>query len=143
MRIVVVPASPKTGQATIRTLLADASKPAVTGVYRDVRRAPAEFTNNPRFTAVEGDVADAKRLLGPALDCYSQDADAVATITPPLHAEADPIAKARELAGNVKHAITARKASVKRLVYISSVGTQLEHGTVFKYPISISIPISI
>ncbi|KAK8134795.1 hypothetical protein PG984_006807 [Apiospora sp. TS-2023a] len=125
MHIVVIPASPKTGQATIRTLLADASAPTVTGVYRDVHRAPAEFIHHPRFTAVQGDVTDATSLLG----CYFEGAYAVATITPPLHDEADPIAKAREVSLNVKHAITARRASARRLVYVSSVGAQLEHCT--------------
>ncbi|KAK7978605.1 hypothetical protein PG996_004660 [Apiospora saccharicola] len=129
MHIVIIPASTKTGQATIRTLLADAPAPTVTGVYRDVHRAPAEFIDNPRFTAVQGDVTDAKSLLAPALDCYFERADAVATITPPLHNETDPIAKAREAALNVKQAVSARRASAKRLVYISSVGAQLEHGT--------------
>lgn len=143
MHVVVISASPKTAQATIRTLLDDPSGPTATGIYRDVSKAPAEFVENIRFAAVQGDVADAKSLLAPALDSYFEGADAVAVITPPLHNEADPLAKPRELADNLKHAITARGASVERLVYISSVGAQMEHGTVFKYPISIAIPISI
>ncbi|KAK8093693.1 hypothetical protein PG997_000378 [Apiospora hydei] len=126
MHIVVLPASPKTAQSTIRALLADPSAPTVTGVYRDPRRAPAEFRSHPRFKAVQGDIADA-----PSLDGVFARADAVATITPPLYANADPIAKARELAGNVKHAVLGGggSSSVKRLVYVSSVGAQFEHGT--------------
>ncbi|KAK8863361.1 NmrA family protein [Apiospora arundinis] len=126
MHIVVVPASPKTGQATIRALLDHPSAPTVTGVYRDVRRVPIDFKEHPRFRAVQGDVADARSLLDLS-DSVFGNADAVATITPPLHAEANPIAKAHELAANVKKAIG--KGHVKRLVYVSSVGAQLEHGT--------------
>ncbi|KAK6844216.1 hypothetical protein PG995_014326 [Apiospora arundinis] len=127
MHIVVVPASPKTGQATIRALLDDPSEPTVTGVYRDVRRVPVEFKEHPRFRAVQGDVADAQSLLDLS-DSVFGNADAVATITPPLHAEANPIAKAGELAANLKKAIIG-KGRVKRLVYVSSVGAQLENGT--------------
>ena len=126
MHIVVVPASPKTGQATIRALLDDPSAPTVTGVYRDVRRAPDEFKGHPRFKAVEGDIADAQSLA--SIESVFAGADAVATITPPLHAESDPVPRAGELAANVKNAIG--QGSVKRLVYVSSVGAQLEHGTV-------------
>ncbi|KAK8039870.1 hypothetical protein PG993_008281 [Apiospora rasikravindrae] len=127
MHIVVLPASPKTSQSTIRALLADPAEPTVTGVYRDARRVPDEFRQHPRFEAVQGDIADAQ-----SLDGVFAGADAVATITPPLHAEADPIAKARELAGNVKHAVLGqggKSSSVKRLVYVSSVGAQFEQGT--------------
>ncbi|KAK8129380.1 NAD(P)-binding protein [Apiospora kogelbergensis] len=62
MHIVVVPASPKTGQATIRALLDDSSEPTVTGVYRDVSRAPVASTEHLRFQAVKGDVADVRSL---------------------------------------------------------------------------------
>lgn len=134
MHIVVVPASPKTGQATIRALLDDSSEPTVTGVYRDVSRAPVASTEHLRFQAVKGDVADVRSLA--PLNGVFADADAVATIPPPLHAEADPIAKAGEMAANVKQAIGRYGGSVKRLVYASSVGAQFEHGTVSSYLIN-------
>src|SRR5690242_13569983 len=54
MHITVVPASPKTGQATIRALLADPSNPTVKGYYRDLSKVPAEFKSDPRFEAVQG-----------------------------------------------------------------------------------------
>ncbi|WQF82490.1 Putative NAD(P)-binding domain, NAD(P)-binding domain superfamily [Colletotrichum destructivum] len=122
MHVFVVPASPKTGQATIRALLHDASRPSVTGVYRDLGKVPAEFRDHPQFTAVEGDVADVGtlRLAG---------ADAVVTITPPLYSDAEPLARAREMAANVKFAVGRTSGSVRRLVYVSSVGAGLEHGT--------------
>ncbi|KAF3805461.1 hypothetical protein GCG54_00002806 [Colletotrichum gloeosporioides] len=123
MQIVVVPASPKTGQATIRALLEDASELTVTGVYRDIGRVPAEFMEHPRFKAVKGDVANVGSLK-------FSGADAVVTITPPLHSESKPLTRAREMAANVKYAIGMAGDSVKRLIYISSVGAQLEHGTV-------------
>ncbi|KAI8261398.1 Heterokaryon incompatibility protein 6, OR allele [Colletotrichum sp. SAR 10_98] len=120
--IVVVPASPKTGQATIRALLEDPSEPTVTGVYRDMGRVPAEFREHPRFRAVKGDVANVGSLK-------FSGADAVVTITPPLYSESKPLTRAREMAANVKYAIGMAGDTVKRLVYISSVGAQLEHGT--------------
>ncbi|KAF5510431.1 hypothetical protein CGCS363_v003862 [Colletotrichum siamense] len=122
MQIVVVPASPKTGQATIQALLEDPSEPTVTGVYRDTGRVPAEFREHPRFRAVKGDVANVGSLK-------FSGADAVVTITPPLYSESKPLTRAREMAANVKYAIGMAGDSVKRLVYISSVGAQLEHGT--------------
>ncbi|KAJ0366920.1 hypothetical protein COL154_003427 [Colletotrichum chrysophilum] len=122
MQIVVVPASPKTGQATIRALLEDPSEPTVTGVYRDTGRVPAEFREHPRFRAVKGDVANVGSLK-------FSGADALVTITPPLYSESKPLTRAREMAANVKYAIGMAGDSVKRLVYISSVGAQLEHGT--------------
>ncbi|KAK2023524.1 NAD(P)-binding protein [Colletotrichum zoysiae] len=123
MHVFVVPASPKTGQATIRALLDDASHPYVTGVYRDLGRGvPAEFRDHPRFTAIKGDVANvgALKLAG---------ADAVVTITPPLHIESKPTARAREMAANVKYAIGRAGGTVQRVVYVSSAGAHLEHGT--------------
>ncbi|KAE9576534.1 hypothetical protein CGCF415_v002000 [Colletotrichum fructicola] len=122
MQIVVVPASPKTGQATIRALLEDPSEPTVTGVYRDTGRVPTEFREHPRFRAVKGDVANVGSLK-------FSGADAVVTITPPSYSESKPLTRAREMAANVKYAIGMAGDTVKRLVYISSVGAQLEHGT--------------
>ncbi|TQN73786.1 hypothetical protein CSHISOI_01638, partial [Colletotrichum shisoi] len=122
MHVFVVPASPKTGQATMRALLHDASRPSATGVYRGLGKVPAEFRDHPQFTAVVGDVADVRtlRLAG---------ADAVVTITPPLYSDAEPLARAREMAANVKFAVGRTGGSVRRLVYVSSVGAGLEHGT--------------
>ncbi|KZL83190.1 hypothetical protein CI238_04543 [Colletotrichum incanum] len=122
MHVFVVPASPKTGQATIRALLDDASHPSVTGVYRDLERVPVDFRDNARFTAIKGDVANVGTLKFAG-------ADAIVTITPPLFSESKPIARAREMAANVKYAIGRAGDSVRRLVYVSSVGAHLEHGT--------------
>ncbi|KAK4098117.1 NAD(P)-binding protein [Parathielavia hyrcaniae] len=121
MHITVVPASPKTGQAAIRSLLADASNPAVRGYYRDLAKVPAEFKANPRFEAVQGDVEDAA-----SLDFTGS--DAVLNITPPLYDERDIIAHARLVSENVKAAVKLAE-SVKRLVLLSSVGAQYDHGT--------------
>ncbi|KAK4149280.1 hypothetical protein C8A00DRAFT_38129 [Chaetomidium leptoderma] len=121
MQVTVVPASPKTGQATIRTLLADPSNPTVKGYYRDLSKVPAEFTSNPRFEAVKGDVEDAGSL-------DFSGSDTVLNITPPLYEEKDIIAHARLVSENVKAAVK-KAASVKRLVLLSSVGAQYDHGT--------------
>ncbi|SPQ23986.1 316bd447-dc06-46fb-ada7-8818c044f9b3 [Thermothielavioides terrestris] len=122
MHITVVPASPKTGQATIRSLLADARNPTVRGVYRDLAKVPAEFKSHPRFEAVQGSVEEAS-----SLDLSGS--DAVLNITPPLYVEErDIVAHARLVSENVKAAVQ-KAASVKRLVLLSSVGAQYDHGT--------------
>jgi uncharacterized protein YbjT (DUF2867 family) len=121
MQFTVVPASPKTGAAAVRSLLADPSA-TVKGYYRDLNKVPAEFKANPRFEAVKGDVEDAATL-------DFAGSDAVLVITPPIYEEKDFIAHARLVAENVK-AATKKAGSVKRLVYVSSVGAQYDHGTV-------------
>ncbi|KAL2267871.1 hypothetical protein VTJ83DRAFT_5148 [Remersonia thermophila] len=121
MHVTVVPASPKTGQAAIRALLADPRAPTVRGYYRDATKVPAEFRSNPRFEAVKGDVEDAA-----SLDFAGS--DAVLNITPPLFDERDVVEHARHVSENVKAAVK-KAASVKRLVYLSSVGAQYDHGT--------------
>lgn len=124
MRIVIAPASPRTGRATIEALLRDApSTSVVVGVYRDLSKVPAAFSSNPRFEAVQGDVADAETLnLGKA--------DVVVTISPPNYSgNPDPITAARTNATNVAQAV-AKSGTVKRVVYVSSMGAEHEHGTV-------------
>ncbi|KAK1596585.1 uncharacterized protein LY79DRAFT_577166 [Colletotrichum navitas] len=56
-------------------------------------------------------------------------ADAVVTITPPFYSESEPTARAREMAANVKYAIGRAVGTVQRVVYVSSAGAHLEHGT--------------
>ena len=121
MQVTVVPASPRTGQAAIRALLADASNPTVKGYYRDLAKVPAEFKSNPRFEAVQGDVDN-----GATLDFSGS--DAVFHITPPLYENIDVVERSRLVSENVKAAI--KKASVKRLVLVSSMGAQYDHGVV-------------
>lgn len=122
MHITVVPASPKVGQATIRALLADASKPTVKGYYRNLSKVPAEFKSNPRFEAVQGDVEDGATLSFAG-------SDAVFNITPPVFEDQDFVAHARRVSENVKAAVK-KAESVKRLVLLSSFGGQYDHGTV-------------
>jgi uncharacterized protein YbjT (DUF2867 family) len=122
MHITVVPASPKVGQAAIRSLLADASQPTVKGYYRDLSKVPAEFKANLRFEAVQGDVEDAATLSFAG-------SDAVFTITPPLYEEKEFVPHARLVSENVK-AVVKKAESVKRLVLLTSLGAQYDHGTV-------------
>jgi len=124
MQVTVVPASPKTGLATIRALLSDPAQPTlqVKGYYRDLSRVPAELMANPRFQAVQGDVEDAATLD------FSGSA-AVFNITPPLYEEKEVVPHARLVSENVKAAI-AKAGSVTRLVLLSSVGAQYDQGTV-------------
>ncbi|KAL2257809.1 hypothetical protein VTK26DRAFT_9151 [Humicola hyalothermophila] len=122
MQITVAPASPRTGLATIRALLASPAATKVIGVYRDLSRVPAELAADPRFQAVRGDVEDAG-----SLDFAGS--DAVLSITPPLyHSTQDVIAHARAVSENVKAAV-ARAGTVKRVVLLSSAGAQYESGT--------------
>ncbi|KAK3901006.1 hypothetical protein C8A05DRAFT_45271 [Staphylotrichum tortipilum] len=123
MQVTIVPASPKTGLATIRALLSDPSQPAlqVKGYYRDLNRVPAELTTNPRFQAVQGDVEDAATL-------DFSGSVAVFNITPPLYEEKEVVPHARLVSENVKATI-AKAGSVKRLVLLSSVGAQYDQGT--------------
>ncbi|KAL2129131.1 hypothetical protein VTI74DRAFT_8193 [Chaetomium olivicolor] len=120
MQITVVPASPKTGQAAIRALLADPSKPSVKGYYRDLAKVPEDFKAHPHFEAVKGDVENAGTL-------DFSGSDTVITITPPIFDEQDSVAHAKLVSENVKNAV--QKAGVKRLVYLSSAGAQYDHGT--------------
>ncbi|KAK3290484.1 uncharacterized protein B0H64DRAFT_59445 [Chaetomium fimeti] len=120
MHITVVPASPKTAQAAIRVLLADPSHPTVRGYYRDLAKVPAEFKAHACFEAVQGDVDD-----GATLDF--SDSDAVFHITPPFFGNSSPVEHARRVSENVKAA--TKKASVQRLVLVSSMGAQYDHGT--------------
>lgn len=123
MHITVVPASPKTGLATIRALLASPGQPMIRGYYRDLAKVPAELTaQHPRFEAVQGDVEDLDTL-------DFSGSDAVFNITPPVYEEGkDIVAHAQLVSENVKTAV--RKAGVRKLVLLSSVGAQYESGTV-------------
>lgn len=121
MRIIIAPASPRTGRATIEALLRHPDEPKIVGVYRDTNKVPAEIASHPRFEAVQGDVADVDSL-------DFSDADAVVTISPPQYSSNDPIAIAKANAENVRGAV-AKSGSVKRVVYVSSVGAELEHET--------------
>jgi nucleoside-diphosphate-sugar epimerase len=129
MHITVVAASPRTAQATIRHLLADASAPAVKGIYRNLSRVPEEFKANTRFEAVKGDIED-----GASLDFSGS--DAVFVVEPPIFDERDTVQHTKDVSENVKAAIQ-RAQSVKRLVLLSSVGAQYDHGIVsFPFPCS-------
>ncbi|KOS21978.1 hypothetical protein ESCO_002094 [Escovopsis weberi] len=108
MRIAIIPASPKTGAATIRALLAAPLPPQtqIQGVYRDPSRAPAEFTARRELVAVRGDAADPDADSDPAHDAAGAvlaGADTVLAITPP-------------------------GVEVRRVVVLSSVGAQHEDG---------------
>lgn len=121
MKVTVAPASTRTGRATINALLEDPSQPLVTGIYRDLSKAPPELKANPRFHAVQGDIADPDSL-------NFSGADVVVTATPPQLTADDPVSPARLWAQNVKQAVI-KAASVRRLVYISSCGAQHSNGT--------------
>ena len=117
LQITVLPASTNAGKATIRTLLSQDSVKSVQGIYRDVSKAPSEFTENPKFTASVGDVSNGK-----GLDFTGS--DAVLYIPPPPQDAASLDDHATRAATHVKEALS--KAFVKRLALISSMGAQFD-----------------
>ncbi|KAE8153381.1 NAD(P)-binding protein [Aspergillus avenaceus] len=119
MRIAILPASPKTAQAAIRALFSTTVSLYVKGIYRDPSRAPVEFLSDSRFEAVQGDLSDSKSL-------DLSDLDAVLVVTPPMF-HGDMLKTAKEISENVRKAIAI--GSVKRVVYVSSMGAELSSGT--------------
>ncbi|KAF5008651.1 hypothetical protein FDECE_5063 [Fusarium decemcellulare] len=117
--ITVVPASTKVGKATVRLLLASEEKPSVRAIYRDISKAPSEFTENPEFEAVKGDVA-----TGDGLDFSGS--DAVLYVPPPTFDNIDQSDWARQTATNVKNALVS--FGIKRLVLLSALGAHNDHG---------------
>ena len=124
MKVTVIPASTKTGHAAIESLLASKSPElSVLGIYRDLNKVPEKLKTESQFEARHGDVATES-----SLDFAGS--DVVITVTPPLmFTSDDPISGARSLANNVKEAIR-RSSTVRRVVYVSSMGAQYEKGTV-------------
>lgn len=126
LAIIVIPASTKTGRAVIETLLRDTRQPKVRGYYEDLEEVPGEFLASPNFKATEGDVCDRSSL-------DFEGADAVLAMTPPRMDGEDMEKHARISSQNIRHAIMSTK-SVKRLVYLSSVGAQFDTGVVSTSP---------
>lgn len=129
MLVTVAPASTKTGTAVIRSLLAAAadSDIKVHAIYRNIAKAPAEFTSRQNFKAVQGDIADESSL-------NFKGSDAVVAIAPPVFEGGDIVAIAKERAENVKNAIE-KSGTVKKVVLLSSVGAQFSSGVV-RFPSS-------
>lgn len=71
---------------------------------------------------MQGDIED-----GASLDFSGS--DAVFNVQPPIYEPKDTIQHARNVSENIK-AVIARAGSVKRLVYLSSMGAQYDHGVV-------------
>ncbi|KAE8381118.1 hypothetical protein BDV26DRAFT_106719 [Aspergillus bertholletiae] len=120
MQITIAPASPQTCRSAVQALLGDKSAPVVIGIYRDLNKVPAEFKSHPNFKAVQGDLKERD-----SLDFTGS--DAVLTLTPPCYDGSDFVAQAKMILSNVRDAVMQAK-SVKRLVYISSMGAQFTSG---------------
>ena len=125
MKITVVPASTKAGQATIEHLVAGNVRDlAVVGIYRNLTKVPDNLKANPRFEARQGDVAAPETL-------DFAGSDVVITVSPPQWSAPDgPVSAVKRLAENVEKAVRGSE-TVKRLVYVSSMGAQYEKGTVW------------
>ncbi|KAF4340536.1 hypothetical protein FBEOM_5574 [Fusarium beomiforme] len=122
LQITVVPASTRVGKETIRLLLTSPQKPTIRGIYRDTSKAPNEYVNNPNFSAVEGNI-EAEESLDFSIS------DAVLYVPPLTYENVDQSDWAKKTANNVKNAL--RKAGVKRLVLLSGLGSQNDHGIGF------------
>ena len=124
MKVTVVSASTQTGQAAVGHLLTSNDPDvSVVGIYRDVAQAPGKFKENPRFEARLGDLASAESLS-------FSGSDVVIAVLPPLWADRlGPVAASGQFAQNVEEAVRA-SGTVRRLVYVSSMGAQYEDGTV-------------
>lgn len=131
MRIAIVPASPKTAAAAIRTLLhgntASGSIVEIRAFYRDTKRAPLEFTGDSRFRALKGELEDPNSL-------DLADIDAILTITPPAIAPSIGLAEDAERASRGVKEATERAGCVKKLVLLSSLGAHLSEGVVSGRP---------
>ncbi|KAI9164202.1 hypothetical protein HJFPF1_05842 [Paramyrothecium foliicola] len=121
MKVTVVPASAQTLKAAVADLLDHPSAPSVVGVYRNLDKAPDEFKKNPHFQAVLGNLHDASTL-------DFSGSEVVVVLSPPHLDGSDYVAAAKKVAQAVRDAI-AKAPSVRRLVYISSMGAQYEKGT--------------
>ncbi|KAF4958853.1 hypothetical protein FGADI_2055 [Fusarium gaditjirri] len=122
IHITVLPASTKVGKQAIGLLLASPTKPTIRGIYRDVSKAPDEYTNHPNFSAVTGDVASEQSL-------DFSNSDAVLYVPPPTYENIDQSDWAKQTANNVK--VTLQKSGVKRLVVLSGLGSHNDHGIGF------------
>lgn len=122
MKVTVIPAGAQTSRHAIQRLLQDASSPTVIGVYRSLAKVPEEFKANPKFKAVQGDLTD-----GGTLDFRGS--DAIITLTPPKLDGSDFVAFGKAVSQNVRDAVQ-KSGTVKRVVYVSSMGAQYSHGTV-------------
>ncbi|KAG9506285.1 hypothetical protein J7337_003267 [Fusarium musae] len=116
MQVTIAPASNKTSTAAIRSLLSQNPKAQVTGLYRDLKKVPDEFSSAGNFTAVQGDVGDVNTL-------DFSGSDAVLMVLPPAYDGRDIVEHAKRISNNVKTAIE-RAGSVGRLVLLSSVGAE-------------------
>lgn len=120
--ISIVPASTQAGRETTRALLASEGDHTIRGFYRDPSKAPAEYTTNPNFHAIKGDISSGEGLA-------FEGSDAVLYIAPPTYDGSDEVEHATKTASNVKQAIESA-SSVKKLVLHSSMGAQNESGIV-------------
>ncbi|KAL1855369.1 hypothetical protein Daus18300_011087 [Diaporthe australafricana] len=120
--ITVIPASTQAGAETIRTLLESPNEPVVRGIYRDLHKAPVEFTENPRFEATKGDVG-----TGTGLDFDGS--NAVSYIPPPTYDGTHHDEFATRTANAIANALQ-RAQSVNRLLLHSAVGTHYDPDTI-------------
>ncbi|KAF6832716.1 NmrA family protein [Colletotrichum musicola] len=117
--ITVLPASTQAGTQTIRFLLSSDLKPLVRGIYRNPSKAPAGFTNNPNFEAVQGDVAT------DTSDLNFSGSDAVLYVAPPTwDDDVDHDEYSYRTANKVRDAVW--KNGIARVVIQSAMGAHYD-----------------
>ncbi|OJK00148.1 hypothetical protein ASPACDRAFT_118108 [Aspergillus aculeatus ATCC 16872] len=122
MRILIVPASPQTAQATITALLAHSDTNYIRGLYRNFHRVPPTLQNHPHFDPYPGD------LTVPATLNF-HGFDTVFFVLPPcLDGHTPPDQWATNVSTNIRLAIQ-RSGTVRRLVLLSSLGAEVGAGT--------------
>ncbi|KAM0424165.1 hypothetical protein ACHAPT_010534 [Fusarium lateritium] len=124
MQVTIAPASTRTGAAIVRSLLSSEKSINIKALYRNVKKAPEEFTSHDNFTALEADVSD----VSDASSLDFSGSDAVVAITPPVFDGRDIVAYAENVSKNVRDAVE-KAGTVKRLVLLSSVGAEFSEGT--------------
>ncbi|RGP81293.1 hypothetical protein FLONG3_437 [Fusarium longipes] len=120
MQLTIVPASSQVCQTAIRVLLSQDTSHTIVGIYRDPNKVPADLKSHPNFRFIIGNLAERETL-------DFSGSDAVLVTTPAAFTSTDVSAHIKCITENVRSAIK-RAGSVKRLVYVSSVGAQYHEG---------------
>jgi uncharacterized protein YbjT (DUF2867 family) len=122
MQFTVLPASSQACSAATRALLSHESAPTVIGICRNDVKIPRDIKDHPWFWFTRGDL-DSPETLD-----FAGSAGVLVT-TPASFADPDAHAYTRRIATNIRNSVV-KSGSVKRLVYISSLGAQHSTGVV-------------
>lgn len=122
MQFTVAPASSQVCAAAIRTLLDHESHHNVIGIYRNLSKVPEDLNSHQNFTAIQGDLSDLNTV-------DFSGSDGLLLTTPTAFGSHNATEYTKQITDNVSAAVRIA-GSVKRLVYISSIGAQHHEGVV-------------